>query len=69
MLDNEDKELEGIWPYPEDDFMEIGETGWVPVGEGTYKNKYNGNIVDELGREFDIHGVLIYDPDEDIEME
>jgi hypothetical protein len=51
------------WPYNEDDYMEIGETGWVPVGQGTYINKYNGHILDEMGREYDEGGNLIYDPE------
>ncbi len=51
------------WPYSDDDFMELGDTGWIPVGEGVYKNKYNGHIVDELGREYDQNGMLIYDPE------
>jgi hypothetical protein len=50
------------WPYNEDDQMEIGETGWFPVGEGTYMNRYNNHIIDSLGREFDEDGKLIYDP-------
>lgn len=52
-----------MWPYNEDDFMEMGHTGWVPVGEGSFLNKYNGHTLDELGREFDEYGVLIYDPE------
>ena len=48
----------------EDDFMEIGETGWVPAGQGTFINRYNGHILDELGREYDREGKLIYDPEE-----
>lgn len=52
-----------MWPYNEDDHMEIGNTGWVAVGEGIYKNIHNNHIVDDLGREFDENGNLIYDPD------
>jgi hypothetical protein len=48
----------------EDDFMEIGETGWVPAGQGTFINRYNGHILDELGREYDREGNLIYDPED-----
>lgn len=48
----------------ENDFMEIGDTGWVPAGQGTFINKYNGHILDELGREFDNKGNLIYDPED-----
>lgn len=55
-----------MWPRLEDDFMEMGETGWIPVGEGTYLNKYSGHTIDEIGREFDKNGVLIYDPNEEL---
>jgi hypothetical protein len=51
-----------MWPYNEDDRMEIGETGWIPIGQGSYLNKYNNHVLDELGREFDENGYLIYDP-------
>jgi hypothetical protein len=62
------EDIEGVWPYPEEDFMEIGETGWVPIGEGSYINKYTGNTIDEIGREYDASGSLIYDPEADMEM-
>ncbi len=55
------------WPYNEDDHMELGESGWIPVGEGIYKNKYNDHIIDELGREYDEKGLLIYDPEQEKE--
>lgn len=48
----------------EDDFMEIGETGWVPAGQGTFINRYNGHVLDELGREYDENGNIIYDPEQ-----
>lgn len=48
----------------EDDYMEIGETGWIPAGQGTFINRYNGHVLDELGREYDENGVIIYDPEE-----
>lgn len=51
-----------MYPYLEDDFMEIGNTGWVPVGEGSFLNKNTGHTIDELGREYDKTGKLIYDP-------
>jgi hypothetical protein len=50
------------WPYNEDDHMEIGVTGWIPIGEGFFKNRYNNHIIDETGREYDEDGILIYDP-------
>lgn len=54
-----------MWPYEEDDFMELGESGWVPTKNGGFKNKYNGHTIDEIGREYDEDGVLIFDPNED----
>jgi hypothetical protein len=51
-----------MWPYNEEDFMEIGKTGWIPVGQGSYLNKHTGHTIDELGREYNEKGVLIYDP-------
>ena len=54
-----------MWPYEEDDFMELGESGWIPVKNGGYKNKYTGHTLDESGREYDENGVLIFEPDED----
>lgn len=50
------------WPYNEDDHMEIGVTGWIPIGEGSFMNRYNNHILDSLGREYDENGLLIYDP-------
>jgi hypothetical protein len=58
-----------MWPYNEGDFMEIGDSGWIPVGEGSYLNKHNGHTVDELGREYDEKGRKIYDPLEDDKSE
>jgi hypothetical protein len=49
--------------------MEIGDSGWIPVGEGSYLNKHNGHTVDELGREYDEKGRKIYDPLEDDKSE
>ncbi len=53
-----------MWPYSEDDHMELGETGWVPSKNGSYINIYNNHTIDEMGREFDENGDLIYDPSE-----
>lgn len=50
------------WPYNEDDQMEIGTTGWIPVGEGSFMNRYNNHVIDPIGREYDQDGNLIYDP-------
>lgn len=52
-----------MWPYNEDDYMEIGETGWVPSGNGSFINKFTGHIIDESGKEYDEEGNLVYDPD------
>ena len=48
------------------DAMQIGDSGWVPMPNGTYKNVNNNHYIDELGKEFDEKGNLIYDPNEDI---
>jgi hypothetical protein len=58
----------GGWPYNEDDFMEIGDSGWVPVGEGSYLNKYTRHTIDQIGREYDENGKLIEESLEDDEQ-
>lgn len=55
------------WPYIEDDFMEIGNSGWVAVGEKLYKNMINNHTIDENGIEYDAQGNIVYDPREDID--
>ena len=50
------------WPYNEYDQMEIGKTGWIPVGEGSFKNKYNNHTIDESVCEYDENGNMIYSP-------
>lgn len=52
------------WPYSEDDHMEIGDTGWVAVGEGLWRNIKNGHIIDDAGNEFDADGNLLTGIDE-----
>lgn len=52
------------WPYIEDDHMEIGKTGWIPVGEGKFKNINTGNIIDENGIEYDSEGNIVEDFEE-----
>jgi hypothetical protein len=56
-----------MWPKLEDDYMEIGESGWIPVGQGCFLNKNNGHTIDEIGREFDENGVVIYDPEKKVD--
>lgn len=51
-----------MYPYLEDDFMEIGNTGWVPVGESCFLNKYTGHTIDQIGVERDKLGNIIFDP-------
>jgi hypothetical protein len=41
--------------------MELGTSGWATLGEGRYKNIYTGNILDELGNEYDANGNLIFE--------
>lgn len=47
------------WPYTEDDFMEMGKTGWVAYEKNKYKNIHTGHIIDENGNEYDSEGNLI----------
>jgi hypothetical protein len=47
------------WPYIENDHMEIGKTGWVPISEGRYLNIHNGHWIDENGIEYDSEGNII----------
>lgn len=53
-----------MWPYNEDDYMEIGDSGWVAIGEGVWKNKHTGHTVTDAGLEFDAEGNLVEDIDE-----
>lgn len=48
----------------DDDFMELGETGWIPSADGWYFNKYTKHVMDDIGREYDEQGKLIHDPTE-----
>jgi len=54
------------WPYIEDDFMEIGNSGWVAVGENFYKNMINNHTIDKDGIEYDAQGNIVYDPREEL---
>jgi hypothetical protein len=49
-----------------DEHMELGTTGWVPIGNGSFKNIHNEHIIDAEGREFDKEGNIIFDPKEDL---
>lgn len=53
-----------MWPYNEEDHMEIGTSGWVAIGEGVWRNKFTGHTIDDTGREFDAEGNLIEESDE-----
>lgn len=48
-----------MWPYNEDDHMEIGDSAWVPCAEGWWMNKHTGHTINEAGEEFDAEGKLI----------
>lgn len=47
------------WPKLEDDFMEYGNTGWVALEEGKYKNIHTGFIMDENGTVYDQQGNIV----------
>ena len=55
------------WPYIEDDFMEIGETGWVSAGHDRYINIKTGHTIDENGTEYDSSGIIVkeHNPEEE----
>jgi hypothetical protein len=44
--------------------MEIGTSGWISIGEGVYRNKNTGHIIDEAGVEYDAEGRVVVSPDE-----
>jgi hypothetical protein len=50
--------------YPDDDFMELGNSGWIPSAEGYFFNIHSRHIIDDIGREYDENGDLIFDPSE-----
>ena len=52
------------WPYLEDDFMEIGQSGWISFGESMYKNIHTGEIINENGVECDEQGNPISEDDD-----
>ncbi len=49
------------WIHNEYDQMEMGTTGWAPLGKGRYKNIYNNHTLDELGNEYDENNNLIFE--------
>ena len=55
------------WPYIEDDFMEIGETGWVSAGHDRSINIKTGHTIDENGTEYDPSGIIVkeHNPEEE----
>ena len=57
-----------MWPYNEDDSMELGTTGWIPVGEGTFRHKITGHFIDETGIEYDENGKIVFDPNQPKEI-
>ena len=57
-----------MWPYNEDDSMELGTTGWIPVGEGSFKHKLTGHTIDYTGIEYDENGKIVFDPNQQKEI-
>lgn len=55
------------WPYIEGDFMEIGNSGWISVGEGKFININTGHSIDKNGNEYDEDGIMVAEhrPEED----
>lgn len=45
-----------MWPYLEDDHMEIGDSGWVSIGEGWMQNKSSGHKISPDGIQYDENG-------------
>lgn len=50
------------WPYEEDDFMEIGETGLIPLKDGWFYNKKTKESIGPNGIIYDEHGEVVYHP-------
>lgn len=49
----------------DDDFMELGDTGWVPIKDGWFYNVNTQRKRDPEGKEYTKYGELLYDPKED----
>jgi hypothetical protein len=48
----------------DDDYMEIGDSGWIPIAEGWFFNRKTRHSIDDLGYEYDENGNLISDPND-----
>ena len=44
--------MDEIWPRAEDDFMEIGKSGWIPITDGAFFNKKTNEYKDADGKIF-----------------
>lgn len=45
-----------------DDYMELGNSGLIPIKDGWFLDSETGNKIDPSGRVFDENHKLIYDP-------
>lgn len=50
------------WQYQGDDFMEIGDTGLVPIKDGWFYNKNTRESIDPNGVIYNEDGEVVYDP-------
>jgi hypothetical protein len=48
--------------------MELGTTGWIPIGEGSFKHKLTGHTIDYTGIEYDENGKIVIDPNQPTEI-
>jgi hypothetical protein len=46
----------------EDDFMELGDSGLVPISDGWLLNTYTKETIDPEGRVYDKFGEVVFDP-------
>lgn len=54
-------------PSSENDVMEIGDTGLIPLADGWFKDSMTGFQIDPSGKVYDTSGVLVFDPDDESE--
>jgi len=47
------------------EFMELGDTGWYPMSDGTYVNHKEGKVRDENGNIYSLDGIELNDTDLD----